>query len=76
MTKDAIDQARSLQSRAGTGRRTRFLKESNKGVRVCRFMEPFGDLVLTFEKEREITAYERSLDPGHGVCERDVSGQG
>ena len=62
MTKDAIDQARELAKQGRYREADALLKESNKGARDVQIYEPFGDLVLTFEKEREITAYERSLD--------------
>lgn len=50
ITKDAIDQARELAKQGRYREADALLKESNKGARDVQIYEPFGDLVLTFEK--------------------------
>ena len=62
MTKEAIDQARELAKQGRYREADALLQKSNKGAQDVQIYEPFGDLVLTFEKERKITAYERRLD--------------
>ena len=52
MTKEAIDQARELAKQGRYREADALLQKSNKGAQDVQIYEPFGDLVLTFEKER------------------------